>query len=249
MQRFFIVPFKSIDGLVEIRGNLAHQIKNVLRSSVGDGFLLLDNAGSEYDASLVSIKRDRVTLEIKHKRLVKGEPPVQINLYQSLLRKEKFEFVLQKGTEIGVSAFIPLIADRCVSLYKKGPDKQERWSSIVKEAAEQSGRGLLPKLYKATSFREACNRVSGCSLIFWECEKEMNLYKALRNYLPGKTVNINIFVGPEGGFTPEEIILARENDIRSVSLSPRILRSETAALVATANIFYHMTTVLPEGNS
>lgn len=248
MQRFFIVPFQSKDGLVEVRGNLAHQIKTVLRSVAGDRFILLDNAGSEYDARLISIQREKVILEIKDKKQVRGESFFHINLYQSLLKKEKFELVLQKGTEIGAASFSPLIAHRCVSSYKHtgGTDKRERWFSIIREAAEQSERGLLPGLNEPVSFQDACNRIKGFSLIFWECEREINLYKALETYSPEQDGNINIFIGPEGGFTNEEIELARENGIKSVSLSSRILRSETAALVAIANIFYHLTAIPSE---
>ncbi len=246
MQRFFVVPFRPEDSVLEVTGDLAHQIKNVLRCAPGDSFLLLDNEGSEYDAALVSVHREKVVLEIRDKRKAEGEPPVQIKLYQSLVRKDRLEFVLQKGTEIGVACFAPVIAHRCVSLYRKGTDKLERWSSIVKEAAEQSGRGFLPTIEEPVTFRDACGGVSGFPLIFWECERETNLYEALKDYSPERHGKINIFIGPEGGFTTGEIELARDNGIRSVSLSPRILRSETAALVAAANILYHLTDVLPE---
>lgn len=246
MQRFFVIPFQSKGGLVELRGKLAHQIKTVIRSVVGDAFLLLDNEGNEYDARLISIKKEAAVLEIKDKRKVKEETFIHIHLYQSLLKKEKFELVLQKGTEIGVKYFTPVIAYRCVSLYKKGADKLERWSSIIKEAAEQSGRVWLPRLEEAISFQEACSYIKGFSYIFWEHEKETSLYEAFKNYTPEQDVTINIFVGPEGGFTSEEIEVARKNRIRSVSLSDRILRAETAAIVGIANIIYHLTAIKAE---
>ena len=239
MQRFFLFPFHSKDGLVEIGGNLAHQIKNVLRSVVGDDYLLLDNAGSEYDARLTSILKDKVIFEIIDKRQAGGEPYIHIHLYQSFIRKERFEFVLQKGTEIGVASFTPLITNRCVSLPKKLAEKQVRWLSIIREAAEQSERGMVPRLNEALSLQDACNGARGFSMIFWECEKDLKLSKALKTYSHELDRQINIFVGPEGGFTADEIELAAENGIKSVSLSNRILRSETAALVACANILYH----------
>lgn len=213
---------------------------------MGDNYLLLDNAGSEYDARLTSIQKDKVIFEIKDKRNARAEPVIHIHLYQSFIKKERFEFVLQKGTEIGVASFTPLITHRCVSLPKKATGKQVRWLSIIREAAEQSGRGILPGLNEALSFRDACSRASGFSIIFWECEKEMKLSKALKTYSPEQERQINIFIGPEGGFTDDEIEMATGNGIKSVSLSTRILRSETAALVACSNILYHFEEILPD---
>lgn len=243
MQRFFVHPFVIKKGLLELKGPLSHQINNVLRAVPGDTFVFLDNAGNEYDAVLKKACKENVLLEIKSCRQVTGEPEIKINLYLSLLKKDKFELVLQKCTEIGVSVFIPVVSQHCIPLFSYSTGKHERWKSILREAAEQSKRGLIPQLEPVVPFSEACRRVKGFSLILWEGEVKNSLYAGLRNCLKSENNDINIFVGPEGGFTKEEIEMARINGIRPVGLGSRVLRSETAAMVATANILYHFTEV------
>lgn len=231
---------------MHLKGKIAHQIINVLRSLPGDRFLLLDNEGSEYDTRLLNIEKRTAVMEITDRRSAQEDQSIRINLYQSLLKKEKFEMVLQKGTEIGVTSFTPIIAHRCIPLIKKGEMKRDRWYAIIREAAEQSARGFLPGLNEAIPIQDAFRTAKGVSLIFWENEKVTGLYEVLVSYFSKQDRDINIFLGPEGGFTDGEIDMARNNGIKSVSLGPRTLRSETAALVACANIFYHRSFIAME---
>ena len=247
MHRFF-VPAEWLKGnRAEIRGPQAHQIARVLRMRPGDGLVLLDNSGWEIEVQLTSVERELVAGQVLHRRLAGGEPRTKISLYQGVLRSRRFELVLQKCTELGVVEFVPTITDRCVvSDLDAVEKKHHRWEWIVQEAAEQCQRGRKPTLRPAFLFPRACEDAmhsGGLSIIFWEGEDEAGIGALLRDALgePGETrppFSINLFVGPEGGFTAEEITIARRYSLVPASLGARILRAETASIAATAAIFY-----------
>ena len=181
-----------------------------------------------------------------------GEPDVQITLYQSLLSREKSEWVLQKCTEVGVVRFVPVVTSRSVvrDCDSIGPNKLARWRRIITEAAEQSRRGRLPRLEPPLTFAEACQQAEasgGLSLLAWEEEPATGLKAVLQASFepPAPNAqypisNIQILIGPEGGFTPEEVKLARTHGVLPITLGRRILRAETAGLVAAAAIFYEL---------
>ncbi len=182
-----------------------------------------------------------------HRRLAGGEPRTKISLYQGVLRSRRFELVLQKCTELGVVEFVPTIADRCVVSDLDAVDKKRRrWEWIIQEAAEQCRRGRKPSLRPALLFPRACEEAmhsGGLSIILWEGEDEVGLGALLREVPrdPEETwppFSINLFVGPEGGFTTDEITIAQRYGLAPVSLGARILRSETAGIAATAAVLY-----------
>ncbi|MBI3536956.1 MAG: 16S rRNA (uracil(1498)-N(3))-methyltransferase [Chloroflexi bacterium] len=242
MHRFYISPDVIHEGRVMLRGTIAHQIRDVLRLKPGDPIILLDNSGYAQRADLITVDRDVVRGRIAEKWKLETEPIARVTLYQGLLKGQKFEWVLQKGTELGIYAFAPLITARTMvgNLDEVSPARVERWQKIIVEAAEQSGRARLPHLADALLFKHACDRAArgGLSLIPHEEEKARGLREALAQ-VP-KSREINLFVGPEGGFSEEEIAWAQERGIVAVSLGPRILRAETAGLAATAAILYEM---------
>jgi 16S rRNA (uracil1498-N3)-methyltransferase len=242
MHRFFISPQALKDNRAILRGTLVHQIRDVLRMSPGDEIVLLDNTGAAYRAELVTIDRDTVRARIADKWKLETEPPVRVALYQGLLKGQKFDWVLQKGTEIGVSVFVPLLAERCIvgSLDDVSDARIERWDRIIVEAAEQAGRASLPNLMPPTLFAHACDQTpaNGLALIPHEGEKSRGLREALANAPRAKA--INLFIGPEGGFTEDEIARAQSKGVIPVSLGPRILRAETAGLVAATAILYEL---------
>jgi 16S rRNA (uracil1498-N3)-methyltransferase len=178
-----------------------------------------------------------------HKSLAVAEPRTKITLYQALLKLDRFEWVLQKNTELGAVGFVPMITERCIigSLEDISKTKTERWWRILMEAAEQSGRARLPTLRPAVMFPTACEDAArgGLTLIPWEEEKERSLRSVLRE-AERPPFSINLFVGPEGGFTPEELAQAQRYGARPVTLGPRILRAETAGLVAAAAILHEL---------
>ncbi len=170
MHRFF-VALNCIQGeRVALKGDTARQLARVLRARLGDEIIVLDNTGWEYQVTLDSISPGQVLGSIKQRYQSSGETRVAITLVQAVLKAEKFEFVLQKGTELGVSAFVPVFCDRTVP---KARDKRwaasrlERWGRIVTEAAEQSGRGRIPKLDSPVGFCSACDSAEGLALVPW----------------------------------------------------------------------------------
>jgi len=252
--RFFVPASWIQQDQVSIEGSVVHQIRDVLRMSSGDIVTILDDSGWEYEVRLTAVEYDSVTGAIQSKVLSRTEPRTKIALYQSLLKGDKLEWVLQKGTELGVVEFNPMVSDRCVvgNVDDVSKAKVERWQRIVLEAAEQSERARLPRVQPPVLFAQACERArrSDLALLFWEEENKRTLHSMLA--MPSDTTisahgktetlrrpfSISIFVGPEGGFAGREADLARRYGIAPVSLGPRILRADTAALAAVTAILY-----------
>lgn len=229
---------------MEITGPLTHQMRNVLRLKTGDRVILLDNSGWEYQVELGEVSRRRVGGRILQKSLAQSEPRTKITLYQSLLKGSAFESVLQKCTEVGVVAFVPVVAARCIisTLEDIGEKKLERWRRIILEAAEQSRRGRLPVLRPALMLRQAWQEASrgGMTIVPWEeAGSERGLRSLLTTTQP-TPFSVNLFIGPEGGFTPQEIEQGQRYRALPVTLGPRILRAETAGLVAASAILYEL---------
>lgn len=243
--RFFVSPESLQDDKAIIRGDLVHQIRNVLRLREGDRITLLDDSGWEHETELQTISHDQAIGHILRKTLTKGEPSTKITLYQGILKGKQFDWVLQKGTELGIVAFVPIICSRCIisGIGEIGATKMVRWQRIILEAAEQSRRGNLPKLRSPLLFSQACEqaRRGGMSLIPWEEERAVSLRYLLRESEGrDRPFSINIFIGPEGGFTPQEMEEARNYGLIPVTLGPRVLRAETAGLVSATTVLYEM---------
>ena len=153
-------------------GELAHQIGTVLRLRPGEKITLLDNSGWQHVVALHTVERGRVAGTVERKELAVGEPRTKLTLYVALMRPERFEWVLQKGTELGVSAFVPLICERSTiaDADELSANKLERWNRIMREAAEQSRRGKLPRLAPALFLPAACDQAAqrGTALLLWE---------------------------------------------------------------------------------
>jgi len=224
-----------------MRGRQVHQLRDVLRLGSGDRIAVLDNTGREYQVELERVERGYAHGVITATGTA-AEPRTAITLYQALLKASRFEFIVQKCTELGVARFVPMMCQRCVV---RGPEaasdrKLERWRRIVVEAAEQSGRGKLPVVEPAVTFEEACRSVAGFSLLPWEGEQALGLRAALRGELGRRddSLLVNLFVGPEGGFAVSEVEFARSCGVVPVTLGSRVLRAETAGLVAASAILY-----------
>jgi 16S rRNA (uracil1498-N3)-methyltransferase len=182
----FFVDADALHGreLVIEDAELAHQLGAVLRLRPGERVLLLDNSGWQYVVALDSLAGDRVTGTVERKELAGGEPRTKLTLYVALLRPERFEWVLQKGTELGVSAFVPVICERSTiaDADELSERKLERWRRIVREAAEQSRRGKLPRLASALFFPAACEQAARRSqaLLLWEGAGVLAMRRILR---------------------------------------------------------------------
>ncbi|MEK7453229.1 MAG: RsmE family RNA methyltransferase [Patescibacteria group bacterium] len=235
-ERFFINEKiqDSQDEIVISDIDLIHQVSRVLRKKAGDIVIVLDNSGFEFKCEIRQIVKNFLLLKILNKEKNNNEPSIILSLYQSLVKKDKMELIFEKCTEIGVSKFYPIISEHSVKLFLK----VDRARKILKEATEQSQRGVVPKLADILKFKEAIMGCKGDSLniIFYEKEKLEKITDFLIDNKErlGNIREINIFIGPEGGFSEEEIGIAREKGFILLSLGGRILRAETAAIIASA---------------
>ena len=237
MQRFFVNRQCIDHESIILEDDIVHQIRNVLRLQSGERIVVFDNEGLEYTVILDKVEKDQVKGTICHIRQT-AEPDIKITLYQALLKSDHFEFVLQKCTEIGVSVFVPIVCERCI-VRKPSANRIQRWEKIIKEATEQSGRGLMPILKPVLSFEESCHSPEGLSLIASVEPESIKLRRALQSKTPQNShATVNILIGPEGGFTPNELELAQRHNIQKIALGPRVLRAETAGLVAATAILY-----------
>lgn len=233
--RFFVSPECLRERDMVLEGPLTHQIARVLRLRVGARIALLDDSGWEYLTELDTVAGSRVTAHIVSKSKPVTEPATRLVLYQATLKGKRFDWVLQKGTELGVGEFVPLVTRHCVASFF--PSKLPRWRQIVREAAEQSGRTRLPPVRQALSLERASQAIpeGDLALLAWVGEGCCALAEMAPRVV-SHADTIHLFVGPEGGFDTEEVMLARERGMQIVSLGPRILRAETAPIVASALI-------------
>jgi 16S rRNA (uracil1498-N3)-methyltransferase len=164
------------------------------------------------------------------------EPKTRLVAYPALLQRDKFEPVLQKLTEIGAAAIVPVITAR--GLVREAPDEKRsaRWRSILREATEQCGRGKLPELCLARPLGEALSAADGMRIMAYEGEHRVGVREALSV----RPSTVSVFVGPEGGFAPEEVDLAESMGARLITLGPRILRTETASPLVAALVLYEL---------
>ncbi len=248
MHRFFVhdsnlslqqTPSGSVLTLPE---KVAHQVRDVLHLHSGEQLVLLDNSGAEFVAEVTRTERKIVEVQLIERRTGKSESPVRITLCQGLLKSARFEWILEKGTELGVSVFSPILCHRSIAgLEDAGPAKIQRWQRILQEATEQCGRSHLPSLLPIRSLKQAVDEIphDALALIPWEEEHSQILRDVLHARMPQQKTVV-LFIGPEGGLTSGEIALAQQHGVQSVTLGQRILRAETAALAAVANIMYEL---------
>jgi 16S rRNA (uracil1498-N3)-methyltransferase len=225
----------------------AHQVRDVLHLTPDEQIVLLDNSGSEFLCSVTKSSKAGVEVEVRERREGKTESSVRIILCQGLLKSARFEWILEKGTELGVAAVAPIICQRSLSgLEEAGASKLQRWQRILQEACEQCGRSRLPTLLPICSLMQALNDVppGAIALMPWEEEQGLSLREALRRDVvptPKKNpLTVILFIGPEGGLTLEEVQMAQRHGVQVVTLGQRILRAETAALATVANVMYEL---------
>ena len=201
--------------------------------------MVLDDRGAEYEVTLTAVGPKEAVGRVVSTRPAAGEPKVQLTLFQSLLIREKFEWVLQKATEVGVTQIVPVLTARGLVRTKQiEENKLDRWRRIVTEAAEQAHRGRIPRIEPVIPFDDVFSRFVGFDRFLIAAPLQtVSLREALQG-MGRPDPAIALLIGPEGGFSDEEVALARDKGAMAVGLGPRILRTETAAVVACALILY-----------
>ncbi|MEK7574759.1 MAG: RsmE family RNA methyltransferase [Patescibacteria group bacterium] len=226
LHNFFIEQTIGDQHHITIEGSdLLSQWRHVLRLNTGSSVILFDNSGFEYTAQFTELTYLKAELVILEKRKNMFAPKSEIFLFQSLIKPDKFEWILEKGTELGVSHFCPMTTQR--TILKKF--NVIRAGKIVRESSEQSGRGIAPTLSEPVSLEKALSDLPAPAVAFDPSGTSFHESKILNHE------SLVIFIGPEGGFTDQELAMFREKNIPILSLGTQILRAETAA-VAVASL-------------
>jgi 16S rRNA (uracil1498-N3)-methyltransferase len=224
--RFFVE--EDIADQVVLSGEQAHQIASVLRLGTGDRITLVRN-GLEAEVVLETVRPTEVRGRSGGKKPVDAEPRVHLTLALPLLRGERSEEVIEAATQLGVSTIVPFVSGRSV-VRTLSSAKFDRWRRIARESAETARRGRVPTIEAVSEWPALFERLTPPVIVPWEGEAQ----KTLRDALSPWTSALSLVIGPEGGIGPDEIQLAREKEATTVTLGPRNLRSETAALAAVA---------------
>ncbi len=206
---------------------LIHQWRNVFRFEPGCSVILNDDSGYDYEAVIDSLNKNEANVRIVERRENKNVPSREIYLFVSLTKKDTFEWVLEKATELGVSRIIPIISERS----EKKAINFERAKKIIREAAEQSGRAVLPRLYEVMNLADALSQYEVPS-IAWHPEAEIYTKQNI------KSATLACYIGPEGGWSPREISLFVEHKVPVVSLGAAVLRTETASIATLALLLF-----------
>lgn len=234
--RFFLTAQPIRVGQPIDLAEIHHQLQVVLRLQTGVQIVLLDGQGRAFQVELVALTRKGATGCVVAEVPCPSEPTAQITLYQCTLKTDKFEWILQKGTELGVARFVPVISQRSIVRPAAAVlKKYDRWRAIIREAAEQCGRGRLPELAPPLDWRDAIHYAQGLRLLPWEEQNSTAITIKAALAPPGIDENLqslSLLVGPEGGIASEEASAAQTQGWQIVSLGPRILRAETAAITS-----------------
>ena len=244
MSTFYIKNDQIDDDKIYILGEDVKHIKNVLRYKIGDVLDICDESGTRYKTKIDDFDNNKIKLKIIEISSETTEPNINVTLFQGLPKSDKMDMIIQKCTELGIKEIVPVIMDRVIIKLdeKNEAKKQERWQKIAKEASKQSGRQVVPIIQNATNLKNIIENLSKYDIVIvpYECEKDHMLKKVLQNG-ENKFKNIAIIIGPEGGFSDDDIkILSECKNLTKVSLGSRILRTETAGFATLAMIMYEL---------
>lgn len=235
MPRFFTEYINENDAV--ICGEDAHHITRSLRMTVGDKLTLCNFKGTDFECEITDIGDEQVKVKILSSSPTHSEPKTSVTLYQALPKGDKFELIIQKSVELGVTKIVPFISGRCISRPddKKLAKKLERWQKIAVSAAKQCGRGIIPTVEPVMNFESAAKDLCSHKLpiVFYEFGGE-KLSKLLDNDIS----DIGVMIGSEGGFEQSEIETAKSLGATPATLGKRILRCETAPLCVMSIIMY-----------
>ncbi len=246
LHRFFIEEhLRNKKELTILETELLHQLKNVFRLNAGDQLILLDNSGFEYISEITLLTKSKAEIKIIDSSAAAdlASTDKEVWLFASLIKKDNFEWIIEKTTELGISHIVPVISART----EKKDLNLERAHKIVKEASEQSGRGMMPTLHDVRDLTDAITHAqeNNINLVAFHSEgetfdkervlnKQSNLEKSLG--IPTEKKSLGILIGPEGGWSDNEITLFKSKHIPIYSIGKQVLRAETAAVAITALI-------------
>ena len=238
MTRFFVTPEQMQPDFFVLTGDNAAHAK-VLRLKNGEEVLVCDGAGNECICTISDVSPSQISLVVKSRQSASSEASVKVSVYMAFSKGDKLEHVIQKATELGAYEIIAFPSSRCVSRpdEKNLQKKLDRWQKIAASAAEQSGRGYIPKVITLDSYKETLARASKAdkAILFYENEHATTLRMAIEQ---GNFSTISLLTGPEGGLEIREVDLAKEAGFQVCTLGKRILRCETAPLCALSAVMY-----------
>ena len=240
MNRFFVEHKRMTRNGFTITGSDVHHMAKVLRLRPGDRIVVVTPAGQEWEARLDRLENNLAAGTLLRDIPVSREARLALTLIQGLPKGGKMDDIIQDGTEIGIVSFIPLISDRSVVRLDsgQGSGKVERWQKIAAEAAKQARRTVVPTVAAPVGWDEVWeSKEEDClDIVLWEGEERVSLKDIWQDASP--VHRVRLLVGPEGGFTEEEVARAVAEGVRTATLGPRILRTETAGLVAAAVLLF-----------
>lgn len=241
MYKFFVEPEQIVEDTVFITGEDVNHIVHVLRMKKGEQVLVSTSNDREYMCEITALEEEAVQLKLLDVYGSNRELPIEVTLYQALPKGDKMETVIQKMVELGAVRIVPVVTKRCVVQLdqKKAAKKVARWNAISEAAAKQSKRNKIPEVMMPMSFAEALfdAKKLEAALIPYENAEGMEQARCMVDEAAKKR-SLGIFIGPEGGFTEQEIEKSQQNGVKPISLGHRILRTETAGMMLMSVIMF-----------
>ena len=242
MYQFFVEPSQIQGNRIVITGSDVNHIKNVLRMKPGEKIRVCTRSGQNYFCSISDITESFVRADILEKEAESTELPCRIYLFQGLPKNDKMEWIIQKTVELGVYEVIPVAMKNCVVKLdeKKAQSKCKRWQAIAESAAKQSKRTVIPQIQMPLSWKQALEEAKELDVVLvpYENERGMEATREIFRSIP-EGASIGVMIGPEGGFSPEEIAQL-DKDMHRISLGRRILRTETAGMATLSMLIYEL---------
>ena len=242
MYQFFIEDENAAEDFVTIEGSDVNHIKNVLRMKPGEKIRVCTRSGQNYFCSISDITESFVRADILEKEAESTELPCRIYLFQGLPKNDKMEWIIQKTVELGVYEVIPVAMKNCVVKLdeKKAQSKCKRWQAIAESAAKQSKRTVIPQIQMPLSWKQALEEAKELDVVLvpYENERGMEATREIFRSIP-EGASIGVMIGPEGGFSSEEIAQL-DKDMHRISLGRRILRTETAGMATLSMLIYEL---------
>lgn len=246
MRKFFVKENQINNELITILDEDVNHIKNVLRLNVGENLQICDiDSSKNYICEILELTAKSVTCKILEEIQSIAEGNVELHIFQGLPKADKMELIIQKGTELGVSEFVPVSFKRSIVKISPKDEKKkiDRWNKISEVAAKQSKRDIIPKVRNVESIKNVCNEIKDYDIVLLAYELEENNYiknELLKIKNTKENYKIAVIIGPEGGIEKEEVEVLENAGVKVISLGKRILRTETVALQVSSIIMYEL---------